>query len=465
MSSEPRLLRLRASTRLIIGAVAFAVFTDMFLYGIVVPVIPTALEQRVHLPPGNRQRWTSALLAIYAAGLLIASPVFGLIADQTNSRRVPLLFGLIAFAAATALLCVGTNLGLWISGRLFQGISAAMVWTVSLALLVDTVNETQIGKAMGVIGTAISVGTMLGPLLGGVLYQHGGYYSVFGLAFGVIAIDLLLRLAMIEKRHAEKWLSTPSAMSETAHSSTRQQESQALRDGVTRGQVAGGYRSTKSQVQVGHLQPILVLVRSPRMAITLFAYFVMASLMTAFDSVLPLFVKETFGWGQTGEGLIFVPLFLPHFLEPLAGAVLDRFPASGRYLTAGSLLGMTPFLVLLRLVTHDSIEQKILLSALLILIGLTFAAGLPPLLVEISYLIAAKEKEHQGIFGAHGAVAQGYGLFNCAFAAGSLVGPIWAGMIRDEYGWGTMSWSLGVLSSFASVPTLLFLGGSIYSKS
>jgi MFS family permease len=395
-----------------------------------------------------------------------ASAVFGLMADRTNSRRVPLLFGLIAFAAATALLCVGTNLGLWISGRLFQGISGAMVWTVSLALLVDTVKESQIGKAMGVIGMAISVGTMLGPLLGGVLYQHGGYYSVFGLAFGVIAIDLLLRFAMIEKRHAAKWLRAPSAMSEETRSSTGHQEPVALGgERITHDQVAGGCESTQDQVQVGHLQPLLVLIRSPRMAIALFAYFVMASLMTAFDSVLPLFVKETFGWGQTGEGLIFIPLFLPHFLEPLAGAVLDRFPTSGRYLTAGSLLGMTPFLVLLRLVTHDSIEQKVLLSALLVLIGSTFAAGLPPLLAEVSYLIDAKQKEHQGIFGKHGAVAQGYGLFNCAFAAGSLVGPIWAGMIRDAYGWGTMSWSLGVLSSFTSVPTLLFLGGSIYSRS
>lgn len=117
--------------------------------------------------------------------------------DLTNPRRVPLLLGLVAFAAATAFLYVGTNLGLWISGCLFQGISVAMVWTVSIALLVDTVSEKQIGKAMGSIGMAVSVGTMLGPLLGGVLYQHGGYYAIFGLAFGVVAIDLLLRLIMV----------------------------------------------------------------------------------------------------------------------------------------------------------------------------------------------------------------------------------------------------------------------------
>lgn len=380
-------------------------------------------------------------------------------ADLTSSRRVPLLFGLVAFAVATALLCIGTKIGLWISGRLFQGISAAMVWTVSLALLVDTIDESQIGKAMGVVGMAISVGTMLGPLMGGVLYQHGGYYSCFGLAFGVIAIDLLLRLIMIEKRHAEKWLHIEGPGSLTTPPGNHVQESTAPGgECITHNPEVA---ASESVVKVGRLQPLSVLVRSPRMAICLFAYFILASLMTAFDSVLPLFVQDTFGWGQMGEGLIFLPLFLPHLLEPVTGAVLDRFPSCGRFLTAGSLLGMTPFLVLLRLVTYDSIQQKVVLCALLVLIGLSFAIGLPPLLAEVSYLIDAEQREHPGVFGNNGAVAQGYGLFNSAFAAGSLVGPIWAGMIRDNYGWGTMSWSLGVLSSFASVPTVLFLGGNI----
>ena len=53
---------------------------------------------------------------------------------------------------------------------------------------------------------SLSIGTLAGPLLGGVLYQHGGYYSVFGLAFGLIGIDILLRLVLIEKKHAARWL-------------------------------------------------------------------------------------------------------------------------------------------------------------------------------------------------------------------------------------------------------------------
>jgi hypothetical protein len=41
---------------------------------------------------------------------------------------------------------------------------------------------------------------MIGPLLGGILYQRGGYYEVYGLAFSVIGVGVVLRFLLIEKR-------------------------------------------------------------------------------------------------------------------------------------------------------------------------------------------------------------------------------------------------------------------------
>lgn len=48
------------------------------------------------------------------------------------------------------------------------------------------------------------MGILLSPLLGGVVYSHGGYYAVFAMSFGLIAVDMLLRLAIIERRRADK---------------------------------------------------------------------------------------------------------------------------------------------------------------------------------------------------------------------------------------------------------------------
>lgn len=99
---------------------------------------------------------------------------------------LPFMFGLIALAASTILLCIGSTISLLIVGRLFQGISAAVVWVVGLALLVDTVGKESVGLAMGTVSLALSLGIFMAPLLGGVVYDKGGYYAVFAMAFAVV---------------------------------------------------------------------------------------------------------------------------------------------------------------------------------------------------------------------------------------------------------------------------------------
>jgi MFS family permease len=82
-------------------------------------------------------------------------------------------------------------------------------------------------------------------------------------------------------------------------------------------------------------------------------------------------------------------------------------------------------------------------------------------MAEITYVVEAKEREKPGRFGATGAYAQAYGLFIAAFAAGTLIGPVWAGYVEDKAGWGTMSWSLALFSLCGAVPCLIWTGGYI----
>jgi predicted MFS family arabinose efflux permease len=49
------------------------------------------------------------------------------------------------------MLCIGSNIPVFVVGRLLQGISAAMVWSVGLALVVDTVGRDQIAQSMGIV--------------------------------------------------------------------------------------------------------------------------------------------------------------------------------------------------------------------------------------------------------------------------------------------------------------------------
>ncbi len=53
--------------------------------------------------------------------------------------------------------------------RTFQGLSCAVVWTVGMALIVDTMGKDQVGTAMGIVSMAMTVGTVVGPFVGGIV--------------------------------------------------------------------------------------------------------------------------------------------------------------------------------------------------------------------------------------------------------------------------------------------------------
>src|ERR1700761_1624787 len=103
-TQAPWLLKFRSSRTFIVITVATAVFTDIFVYGIVVPVLPFALTTRANIDPSKIQSWISIFLAVYGAALLVAAPICGWLADRFHSRRWPFLFGLLLLGGATAML-------------------------------------------------------------------------------------------------------------------------------------------------------------------------------------------------------------------------------------------------------------------------------------------------------------------------------------------------------------------------
>lgn len=451
-SRKPLLLHARSSKWFILAVVFFMTFTDIFLYGLVVPVIPRALQQRVGISHGEAQSWTSILLAVYGGALLICSPLFGYVSDHMNSRRLLLVLGLVSFAGATAMLCAGTTIGLFIAGRTLQGMSAAIVWTAGLALLADNVEKEELGQSLGFVSIAMSAGTCLGPLLGGLVYDYSGYYAVYGMAFALVGLDMILRLVLIEREDARRYITAADGGRESG----TELQTTARRD------VATGTASPEVDTNSGKYPPVIWLLGSRRLQIALFGTAVFGVMLTGFDAVLPLFVMETFGWSSTGSGLIFLCIFIPSLLGPSIGHLTDK-QGPRLYAASGFLLAL-PFYVLLRLVTHPGIRQVVLLCALVALIGLCIALINTPIFAEIVHIINEKERQRPGIFGDSGATAQAYGLWNLAFAAGTIAGPLMAGYIRDHAGWGTMGWSIGVLSAVASVPVFLVTGGWVGAR-
>jgi len=460
LAKKPAYLSIRSSKTFILTTVALASFSDTFLYSIVTPVFPTSLHERAHVAIADVQLWLSILLSIYGGALLIAAPITGIILDNVQSRRTPFLLGILVLAAATALLCVGTSLPLLIVGRIVSGAAAAIVWTGSAAMIIANIEEEKVGTALGIVALALNMGSLVGPILGGVVFERAGYYAVFGMAFGVLGADAALRVLVIEKSDAAKWISADSVAISDRHNSEVELNAPWIPiDAEVDTQVDEELTPPKKQ-----LPKTLQLLSSYRILITVGGSFVMSCLLAAFETVLPLFVEQEFGFTSTGAGLIFLPLVIPSLCDPLIGHICDKHPKLTRYIAAAGFIGALPPLVLLRLVKHGGTEQVVLLCALLAIIGFCVTITSAPLMFEVNLGVLEMEKKTPMILGKKNASVQGYGLFVCAFAGGSIVGPLLAGYIKDGFGWGAMAWCLGLLSGVTAIPVLLLLGGWIGNK-
>lgn len=119
----------------------------------------------------------------------------------------------------------------------------------------------------------------------------------------------------------------------------------------------------------------------------------------------------------------------------------------------------------MRFVTTDTIGHKVLLGALLAIMGVTLIFSNTPLMAEISYAIEAEEAKNPGIFGSKGVYGLGYGLFTTAFALGGSIGSLMAGFIMADKGWGTFTWAFAVWTAAGAVVVAFWVGGEPVSKS
>jgi len=172
--------------------VALALFTDALLYYLLVPLLPAYARAY-----GLSQMGVGVLFGSYSVSLLAGTYPMGRLADRVGRRR-PMVWGLGGLFATTLLFAFAHSYPLLILARVLQGLSAAATWTAGLALLADHFPAQARGKAMGTAFAFANLGALLGPTVSGWLSQHHGLRAPFLLAAGLILVDALARLTLLE---------------------------------------------------------------------------------------------------------------------------------------------------------------------------------------------------------------------------------------------------------------------------
>jgi len=97
------------------------------------------------------------------------------------------------------------SLGLLIAARALQGLGAAIMMAMTMALVGETVAKERTGRAMGLLGTMSAMGTALGPSLGGVLIAGFGWRALFFITvpLGLLTFALARRYLRVD-RHGQQ---------------------------------------------------------------------------------------------------------------------------------------------------------------------------------------------------------------------------------------------------------------------
>ncbi|EME42532.1 hypothetical protein DOTSEDRAFT_73392 [Dothistroma septosporum NZE10] len=472
---------LRTSTAFTTFVVCFAIHTDSFLYAAIVPVAPFALAKQVH--EEKVQVWVAILLGSFGIGCFVTSVPWGYFIDRSTSRRCPFLIGLLVLLASTGLLWVAPyiksgGLPVQVIARVLQGFASTIVWMTGLAILVDVVGPARIGEYSGYIGLALNLGNLTGPLLGGVVFARSGYHAVFALIISVVLVDIMLRLIVKEKpvqktvRPTRSYASVSRPLKSRVRGPGIARDIEkvapvenalevALHDPVSSPQDSLSLSTSTCPSEVSRLPVMLRLLLSTRFAVAVWGIFVLAVVYTGFETVLPLTVKKVFGWNAEGGGLAFVPLSLPSLFGPLVGKFTDRH--GGRWITAGAFVTICPTLILLRLINENNMKHKVLLCALLVIIGICLTLTLEPLFAEITGRATRLEAVDAGALGGttvgRGYYVLAYAHFNWAWSLGNTLGPILSGFIVDAAGWKTAMLAMGVLAGTSAIPIFLWIDG------
>ena len=119
--------------------------------GLVTPILPYRLES-LGVPEEQIGRKVGLLIGAYAAGLVLSSIPVGVLGELYPGRRLPLLFGCGLALGGVALFALGQTFAAMLVARVLQGVGGTIVWTLSLAMISDSVTAerrtTMFGYAM-----------------------------------------------------------------------------------------------------------------------------------------------------------------------------------------------------------------------------------------------------------------------------------------------------------------------------
>lgn len=159
-----------------------------FAMNVVVPAMP-ALARVFDTTYGVMQLVLTAYLAATAAVQLLLGPL-----SDRFGRRPVIIYGLGIYLLGSVVCACATTVEILIAGRVIQAAGASAGLVIGRAIIRDVFGREQAASNIGYVTMAMVVAPMLAPAVGGYLFDHQGWQSMFWLSLllglGILAVSL-----------------------------------------------------------------------------------------------------------------------------------------------------------------------------------------------------------------------------------------------------------------------------------
>lgn len=384
-------------------ALVWAFFVNFLGYAFIVPILPSWQVQF-----GFNATQATLLVSLWAVPMFLFGPLTGRLTDKIGAGRT-VFFSMVFLSGSGALYLIATEelvpraFAVLAAARLIHGASGAAIMTAGLASA-SQLWPTNFGEQAGKLLAIATIGGLLGPVVGGVLFEYVDSGAFLFLAGATAAVIPLV------------WYASPAiGKSQTP----------------TQGNVS---------IKVFITNPVLLRVGILLMVTTIAT--------GALEAGVPLFLSDELQLGSAMIGAVLLVMVLMQGVGSLVwGKLVDkrgptRYMVIGWSLVVVSLAGVGVF--------GWKLEGVAAIASMILLLGIfqySIAAAQIPMLPMID--TAATQACGEGNPGL------AFGAFGTAWAAGTILGPLLVGPVYDiSNSWPLALGLLAVPATFALIMTL-----------
>ncbi|MEV5768577.1 MDR family MFS transporter [Micromonospora sp. NPDC052213] len=365
-AETPKVSAGRMSRREVLQALS-GLMVGMFVSILASTVVANALPRIIADLDGSQTVYTwivtTELLAMTAT-----VPLWGKMADL-YSKKLLIQLSLGLFVVGSLIAGLTPNVEVLLISRIVQGVGAGGMTALATIVMAAMIPPRELGRYAGIFGAVFGVGTIAGPLIGGVLVDTSwlGWRWCFliGVPFTLLSIFLLqrtLHLPVTRRKVRIDWLGAlliTSGVSTLLIWSSLAGNSFAWASGWTALMVGGGIAllALAVAVEARAEEPIVPLgiFRNRTVSLTTIASVLVGVAMFGGTVFLSQYFQISLGKSPTVAGLMSLPMIFGLLVSStIAGQLITKTGRWKRYLVAGAVVMSVGMLLLATIDAHTS---------------------------------------------------------------------------------------------------------------